>query len=80
MAEELWQRVHDRLAGARVQYARAAHGKLWRRPASGVESKFLLTGFAQPIAKHQTLRPRFVISHDFDVHYIPIGKRDGREI
>ena len=42
----LWSRVHDRLVGVRVQYARTARGKLWGRPPSGVESKFLLTGFA----------------------------------
>lgn len=44
--DALWQRVHERLAGVRAQYAEVSRGKLWGRPASGVESKFLLTGFA----------------------------------
>jgi site-specific DNA recombinase len=44
--EALWVRVHERLDGVRTQYARVMHGKLWGRPPSGVDSKFLLTGFA----------------------------------
>ncbi len=44
--EEAWQRAHERLAGVRQQYSRTNHGKLWGRPPSGVESRFLLTGFA----------------------------------
>jgi ribosomal protein L18 len=44
--EDLWQRAHERLRGARAQFAPGyAHGKLWGRP-SGAESKYLLTGFA----------------------------------
>jgi DNA invertase Pin-like site-specific DNA recombinase len=47
VAEDLWQRVHERLDGMRAQYARTTGGKqLAGRPASGVESRFLLTGFA----------------------------------
>jgi len=46
VSEELWARVHERLGGVRAQYAESTHGKLFGRPPSGVESKFLLTGFA----------------------------------
>ena len=47
VSDELWEAVHDRLAGARETYLRRANGQLWGRPASGVESKYLLTGMAQ---------------------------------
>jgi site-specific DNA recombinase len=44
--ETLWARAHDRLDGVRQAYLRATSGKLWGRPSSGIESKYLLTGFA----------------------------------
>ena len=44
VSDQLWQAVHGRLAGVRQHYLRWTGGKLWGRPAAGVESKYLLTG------------------------------------
>ncbi len=45
--DELWEAAHDRLAGARGIYLRKTNGQLWGRPASGIESRYLLAGMAQ---------------------------------
>ncbi len=45
--EPLWQAVEQRLKASREAYLRATNGQLWGRPASGVESRYLLTGLAQ---------------------------------
>src|SRR5262249_41483065 len=42
--EQLWQAAHERLAGTRGAYLRGTKGRLWGRPASGIESQYLLTG------------------------------------
>ena len=42
--EALWQAVAGRRVDARQAYVRTTGGRLWGRPASGVESRYLLTG------------------------------------
>ena len=44
--EALWQAAHQRIAGTRQTYLRGTAGRLWGRPANGIESKYLLTGLA----------------------------------
>lgn len=42
-----WQAAHARLEATRCTYLRSTNGQLWGRPASGVASKYLLTGIAR---------------------------------
>jgi hypothetical protein len=42
-----WKAAHDRLTRSRATYLRTAGGRLWGRPESGIESKYLLTGFVE---------------------------------
>src|SRR5216683_5760476 len=58
VSDEVWQAVHDRLASARQAYLRGTHGRVWGRPPSGVESKYLLTGMATCGACGATLHVR----------------------
>ena len=44
--DALWRRAHERLRGVREGYQRATGGVMHGRPLNGVESKYLLTGFA----------------------------------
>jgi site-specific DNA recombinase len=44
VSEEVWQSTRQRLEGTRQSYLRWTHGKLWGRPAAGLESRYLLTG------------------------------------
>ncbi len=46
VSEECWQAAQQRLEAVRGSYLRWSRGKLWGRPAAGVESKCLLTGLA----------------------------------
>ena len=46
VTEAQWDAAHARLDGARQNYLRGTGGQLWGRPSSGIESKYLLTGFA----------------------------------
>jgi Recombinase/Recombinase zinc beta ribbon domain len=46
IGDALWARAHERLAMARASYSQVAGGALAGRPANGVASKYLLTGFA----------------------------------
>ncbi|MGH9239791.1 MAG: zinc ribbon domain-containing protein [Vicinamibacterales bacterium] len=46
MSDEQWGAAHERLRGSRQNYLRHTNGRVWGRPANGVESKFLLTGMA----------------------------------
>lgn len=46
MDDDLWNSAHDRLGASRLNYLRATDGKLWGKPANGIESKYLLTGMA----------------------------------
>ena len=41
-----WEAAHERMGTSRLNYLRATDGKLWGKPANGVESKYLLTGMA----------------------------------
>ncbi|WP_420799902.1 recombinase family protein [Nitrospira moscoviensis] len=47
ISEADWKAAHDRLAGTRAVYLRGTKGELWGRPASNLESKYLLTGLAK---------------------------------
>lgn len=38
--------AHERLGASRLNYLRETDGKLWGKPANGIESKYLLTGMA----------------------------------
>ena len=42
--EELWNAAHERLRRGRDTYLRGTDGRLFGRPGSGVESKYLLPG------------------------------------
>jgi site-specific DNA recombinase len=44
VSEDVWQATRARLEGSRQSYLRWTHGKLWGRPASGLASRYLLTG------------------------------------
>ena len=44
VTDELWQAAHERLESTRASYLRGTNGQLWGRPATGLESKYLLTG------------------------------------
>ena len=44
--EDLWTKAHARLEAFRAAYIRTNGGKLIGRPSAGVESRYLLTGFA----------------------------------
>jgi site-specific DNA recombinase len=45
--DALWEAAHDRLNRTRDVYLRATNGRLWGRPETGLESKYLLTGLAR---------------------------------
>jgi len=47
VSDDLWTAVHDRLEVSRRLYLRSNSGKLWGRPTSGLESKYLLTGLTR---------------------------------
>ena len=44
VAEDLWERVHSRLQGARSAYLGVTHGQRHGRPVSGRTSRYLLSG------------------------------------
>ncbi len=44
---ELWDQAHARLGHVRESYVRVNKGRLWGRPSSGTESKYLLPGLAR---------------------------------
>ena len=46
VSDEAWVAAHDRLTTSRRNYLRHTNGRVWGRPANGVESKYLLTGMA----------------------------------
>ena len=43
--EDLWRAAHERIDRTRQAYLRTTGGKLYGRPETGVESKYLLSGF-----------------------------------
>lgn len=45
VTEAEWGAAHQRLDRTRQTYLRSTGGRLWGRPESGIESKWLLTGF-----------------------------------
>ena len=45
--DALWREVRARFDAAKKVYLRDTHGKLWGRPGTGVESKYLLTGLGE---------------------------------
>ena len=47
VSDELWQQAHARLQQTRESYLHTTKGRLWGRPDSGLESKYLLTGLGQ---------------------------------
>jgi site-specific DNA recombinase len=42
-----WKSAHDRLTATRAIYLRGTNGNLWGRPASTLDSKYLLTGLVK---------------------------------
>ncbi len=46
LTDREWQDAHERLHATRATYLRGTGGNLWGRPATGIESKYLLTGMA----------------------------------
>ena len=46
VSEELWAAARGRLEQARRAYLRGTGGRLWGRPESGLESRYLLTGLS----------------------------------
>lgn len=44
VSEVDWKAAHDRLSARRDVYLRGTKGELWGRPASDLDSKYLLTG------------------------------------
>jgi hypothetical protein len=46
VSDDLWRTAHARLNESRTTYLRGTKGRLGGRPASGVESKYLLPGLA----------------------------------
>ena len=47
VSDEEWDAAHRRLLAAAAIYMRSTDGKLWGRPPSGVESKYLLSALMQ---------------------------------
>ncbi len=47
VSDGLWEAANERLQATRATYLRSNKGELWGRPASGIESKYLLTGMVQ---------------------------------
>ncbi|MBI4207199.1 MAG: recombinase family protein [Betaproteobacteria bacterium] len=46
VSDDLWAAAHERLEVSRQSYLRSTDGRLWGKPANGIESKYLLTGMA----------------------------------
>ena len=47
VSEAEWKAAHDRLNATRAVYLRETKGELWGRPASTLDSKYLLTGLVK---------------------------------
>lgn len=47
ISESDWKAAHDRLDATRTSYLRGTKGELWGRPASTLDSKYLLTGLVK---------------------------------
>lgn len=46
VSDELWDAAHERLRTSRENYLRHTDGRVWGKPANGIESRYLLTGLA----------------------------------
>ncbi len=46
VSDELWAAAHARLKASRASYLRGTRDQRWGRPASGITSRYLLTGMA----------------------------------
>jgi site-specific DNA recombinase len=60
-----WQAAHARFEGARSTYIRTQGGRIWSRGASGIESRFLLSGF---LACRHCGGPMTVTSREWKSH------------
>jgi site-specific DNA recombinase len=47
LSDDLWNAAHRRLTAASQTYLRSSQGNRWGRPASGVPSKYLLSGLLE---------------------------------
>ena len=47
VASDVWDAAHASLAAKRAVYLRGTDGRLWGRPLTGIESKYLLPGLAR---------------------------------
>ena len=47
VSDELWDRAHRRMKASAATYLRGTKGKLWGRPPTGLESRYLLTGLSR---------------------------------
>ena len=47
VSDDTWEAAHARLDAARKTYLRGTNGRVWGRPPSGVDSKYLLTGLVR---------------------------------
>ena len=47
ISESEWKAAHNRLDATRSSYLRGTKGELWGRPASTLDSKYLLTGLVK---------------------------------
>jgi hypothetical protein len=65
VSEAEWQAARARLDGARDTYIRAQGGRIWSRGVSGIESRFLLSGFLECAHCRGTMRAE---SHDWKTH------------
>jgi len=45
--EALWRAAHERIGRTRERYLRRPGGLLWGKPETGIEARYLLTGFLQ---------------------------------
>ena len=64
VSDQEWGAAHQRLRAAAATYMRSTDGKLWGRPPSGIESKYLLSGLLRcaccgaSLTVHNTSRRR----------------------
>lgn len=65
VSDELWQAANRRVRAAADQYLRCTRGRVFGRPAVGLGSKYLLTGFAVCGACHDPVRKSGLMSHSF---------------
>jgi len=47
VSDDLWRAAHARLDSAQRSYLRSTSGQLWGRPATGLKSRYLLSGLTR---------------------------------